>query len=406
MKLRPGYKQTEVGVIPEEWNPKPLGAFVEINSGESPSKFRFERDGTPYFKVEQLNNDSKYLEETPYHFIGDQKVLCGSLIFPKRGASILLNKVRILKHDSFMDTNLMTLTPKPSLDNEYLYYVLTYIQLWRIADTTSIPQINNKHIRPLVIAVPRIEEQRTIAAALSDVDSLIKGLDQLIAKKRDIKQAAMQQLLIGKQRLPGFTGVWSPINMAEKSELKARIGWQGLTTAEYLDTGEYYLVTGTDFINGKVNWSSCCFVDFSRYIQDKNIQLAENDILITKDGTIGKVGFVDTLPRPATLNSGVFVIRPKKQSYEPLFLFYVLTSRIFEDFLARLQAGSTISHLYQKDFINFSFLAPKLEEQIAIATVLSDMDAEITVLEQKREKTRALKHGMMQELLTGRIRLI
>src|SRR5437660_417524 len=95
-KVRRGYKQTEVGMIPEDWHAQPLGPYVEIRSGESPSLFRFENDGTPYFKVEQLNNNSKYLEDTPYFFKGDKNVRRGSLIFPKRGASILLNKVRIL----------------------------------------------------------------------------------------------------------------------------------------------------------------------------------------------------------------------------------------------------------------------------------------------------------------------
>ena len=129
--------------------------------------------------------------------------------------------------------------------------------------------------------------------------------------------------------------------------------------------------------------------------------------MLTKDGTIGKVGFVDSLPAPATLNSGVFVIRPKGDAYDPLFFYHVLTSRIFEDFLNKLQAGSTISHLYQKDFVTFSFFAPvTLAEQTAIAAVLTDMDAELGALEQRLAKTRALKQGMMQELLTGRTRLI
>jgi len=196
------------------------------------------------------------------------------------------------------------------------------------------------------------------------------------------------------------------VSMSEKSALKARIGWQGLTTAEYLPAGEYYLVTGTDFLNGRVNWGSCCFVDAGRYAQDKNIQLKLRDILLTKDGTIGKVGFVDSLPGPATLNSGVFVIRPKGNSYDPLFFYHILSSRVFGDFLAQLQAGSTISHLYQKDFVHFSFRAPSVPEQAAIAAILSDMDAEIAALEQRLAKSRALKQGMMQELLTGRTRLL
>ena len=216
----------------------------------------------------------------------------------------------------------------------------------------------------------------------------------------------MQQLLTGKARLPGFRGKRTELNMTRNSILKARIGWQGLTTAEYLSIGNYYLVTGTDFLNGRVDWSTCHFVDRCRYVQDTNIQLAPDDVLLTKDGTIGKAGFIDSLPGPATLNSGVFVIRPKKKSYFPKYMYYILTSHIFSNFLGRLQAGSTIVHLYQKDFSNFSFNAPPLDEQVAIATILSDMDTELASLKQRLDKTREIKHGMMQQLLTGLIRLV
>lgn len=113
------------------------------------------------------------------------------------------------------------------------------------------------------------------------------------------------------------------------------------------------------------------------------------------------------MPKEATLNSGVFVIRPKNKEYEPLYFYNVLMSEIFNSFLKKLKAGSTISHLYQKDFVNFNFpLPPTLPEQKAIAEILSDMDAAIEALEQKRDKYKAIKQGMMQELLTGRTRLI
>lgn len=267
--------------------------------------------------------------------------------------------------------------------------------------------LNQGTLAGLRIQLPPLPEQRAIAEAFSDVDGLLGGLDRLIAKKRDLKQAAMQQLLTGQTRLPGFHGKWVPLNMAQNSTLKARIGWQGLTTAEYLKTGDYFLVTGTDFSDGRIAWSSCCFVADERYTQDPNIQLRSKDILLTKDGTIGKVAYVDHLPGPATLNSGVFVIRPKGEAYDPQFFYFILTSRIFEQFLNKLAAGSTISHLYQKDFVTFSFLVPAtIHEQTAVASVLSEMDGELAVLEQRREKTRALKQAMMQELLTGRTRLI
>jgi type I restriction enzyme S subunit len=194
---------------------------------------------------------------------------------------------------------------------------------------------------------------------------------------------------------------WKVKNIVENSTMKARIGWQGLTVSEYLDKGDYFLITGTDFVEGKIKWDTCHFVDKSRYDQDKNIQIKEGDILITKDGTIGKIAFVDDLTLPATLNSGIFVIRPKKNdNYLPKFLFYIFNSFYFNDFLNRLTAGSTIVHLYQKDFTSFNFpLPPTKTEQTAIATALKDADALIQKLEQLIAKKRNIKTGAIQELL-------
>lgn len=193
---------------------------------------------------------------------------------------------------------------------------------------------------------------------------------------------------------------WETVNIAGNSTLKARIGWQGLTTAEYLSQGEYFLVTGTDFKDGRINWDNCFYVSEHRYKQDKNIQIQNEDILITKDGTIGKVAYVDNIKTPATLNSGVFVIRPKDNSYIPKFLFYVFRSFYFKTFLQRLSAGSTINHLYQKDFVDFNFPLPKEKtEQKAIAQVLNDIDALINSLEKLIIKKKAIKLGTMQTLL-------
>ena len=192
---------------------------------------------------------------------------------------------------------------------------------------------------------------------------------------------------------------WILNNLIETSVLKARIGWQGLTTKEYLTSGEYYLVTGTDFFNGKILWDDCHFVEKFRYLQDSNIQLKQFDILITKDGTIGKVAFINKLPLPATLNSGVFVLRPKNNSYLPEFLYYIFNSLYFGEFLRKLVAGSTINHLYQKDFISFKFPLPSHPEQTAIAEVLSDTDKLIQTLEKLIAKKRNIKQGAMKKLL-------
>ena len=186
----------------EGWAIEPLGKFVTITSGESPSKFEFVDSGIPYFKVEQLNNSGKYAYETIYFIRANNKIEKGSIVFPKRGASIFLNKIRILNVDSYIDTNLMTLTVNELLDNEYLFYQLSYIGLDKIADTTSIPQINNKHIYPFLLPFPKTkDEQIRIATVLADIDSEIDSLERKLAKYKEIRQGMMQVLLTGKVRL-------------------------------------------------------------------------------------------------------------------------------------------------------------------------------------------------------------
>lgn len=200
-QLNTGYKQTELGEIPKDWEVKSLGDLVSISSGESPSKFNFIGVGIPYFKVEQLNNGIKYADVTEYYFESGNTVREGSIIFPKRGASILLNKIRILREASFMDTNLMTLTTNTDLYNEFLFYFLNFKGLDNIADTTSIPQINNKHIKPFLIPFPMLNEQTAIANVLSNMDTELNALQQRLAKTQQLKQGMMQELLTGKTRL-------------------------------------------------------------------------------------------------------------------------------------------------------------------------------------------------------------
>lgn len=258
-----------------------------------------------------------------------------------------------------------------------------------------------------VIYPESIEEQGKIIKTLSEVDKLISDQQKLIRKKKDIRQGTMQMLVTGKKRLDGFDGEWVKINLSKNSKLKARIGWQGLTTAEYLDEGYSYLITGTDFKDGQIDWNGCHYVDYNRYEQDPNIQVSNGDLLLTKDGTIGKVAYVADLTRPATLNSGVFLVKPITDAYTAHFMFYVLESSVFKAFLQQLSAGSTINHLYQKDLVKFDlYVPPTKEEQEAIAGILFDMDSDIHRLEKKLSKYQKIKQGMMEELLTGKVRLI
>lgn len=200
---------------------------------------------------------------------------------------------------------------------------------------------------------------------------------------------------------------WEVKNINKECTIKARIGWQGLKSNEYLDFGDYVLITGTDFDNGFINWKSCNYVSEWRFKQDKNIQIKQGDVLITKDGTIGKVAFLDEIPMKGTLNSGVFVIRPKSyEKIDTVFLSLIFKSIWFDSFLEQITSGSTIVHLYQKDFVTFNFpIPPTLAEQQRIAKALSDVDALISTTEKLIQKKKNIKQGAMQNLLTGKKRL-
>lgn len=179
--------------------------------------------------------------------------------------------------------------------------------------------------------------------------------------------------------------------------LRARIGWQGLRSDEFKTEGPY-LVTGVDFHNGRVDWDDCYHVTEERYAQDKGIQLHEHDLLITKDGTIGKTAVVVDCPEKATLNSGVFVVRAINNEVVPEFLHYVLHSHRFDLFVRNVLTGSTIKHLNQEKFYKFSFEAPDVPTQKKIVEVLESIDAVIDKTREFITKYTNIKSGMLHDL--------
>jgi len=179
--------------------------------------------------------------------------------------------------------------------------------------------------------------------------------------------------------------------------LRARIGWQGLRSDEFKTEGPY-LVTGVDFHNGRVDWDDCYHVTEERYAQDKGIQLHEHDLLITKDGTIGKTAVVIDCPEKATLNSGVFVVRAINNEVVPEFLHYILHSHWFDLFVRNVLTGSTIKHLNQEKFYKFTFEAPDVPTQKKIVEVLESIDAVIDKTREFITKYTNIKSGMLHDL--------
>lgn len=418
------FKPSEVGPVPVDWEVKRLGGCCKkIGSGATPtggatvylshgvSLIRSQNVYNGYFKYEglvhitdsaasALDGVTVQDDDVLLNITGDSVARC-----TKVPADVL--PARVNQHVAIIRTC------SEELGSDYLqcYLASPDMQTYMLNAASGQGGSRNAMTKGMVedfqIPIPPLPEQKAIAEALSDVDALLAAITKLIEKKRAIKQGAMQQLLTGKKRLAGFTGKWVEKRLGDCALIKARIGWQGLTTAEYLKNGPYYLITGSDFNDGRINWSQCYFVDKARYDQDKYIQIKKDDVLVSKDGTIGKVAFLDDVPGEGTLNSGVFVIRSTDKMIDQPYLAWVFLSRWFDDFIDRLVAGSTIVHLYQKDIVGFEFpVPPTFAEQKAIAAVLSDMDAEIASLESKRAKYESIKQGMMQELLTGKARLV
>lgn len=436
VEMKSGYKMSEVGVIPEDWEVKTLGKLACINGrigfrGYTVKDLVRKGEGAIAIGGKHISknfldlSDAEYISWKKYYESPEIMVKQGDIVLAQRGT---LGKSALIKSDIGPATinPSLVLINKIKCNNLYLIYniqsssVTDYIL--QINSQTSIPMISQKQIEGIKIAIAKLDsEQTAIATALSDVDSLISALTKKIEKKKAIKQGLMQQLLTGKKRLPGYEknresvqtewGAipkdWKTLSIGKCCSIKARIGWQGLKKSEYQSSGEYVLVTGTDFLNGRIDWKSCVYVSKKRYEQDSNIQIVKHDILITKDGTIGKVAFLDDVPCLGTLNSGIFVVRSHSEELDQSYLSKIFKSFIFDAFLESLVAGSTINHLYQKDFVHFNFpVPPTISEQTAIANILSDCDSEIAALEEKRDKYKEIKQGMMQQLLTGKIRLI
>lgn len=291
-------------------------------------------------------------------------------------------------------------------DTRFLAYLLKTVDFSAVLVGGTRAKLNGKTLKNIEVTLPeRLKEQQTIASMLSDFDEHIDNLSELIEKKKAIRDGALEDLVTGRTRLDGFNDEWKTVSFNQVIKPKARIGWQGLKKDEYLRSGYSYLIGGTDFHNGTVNLDNISYVSKERYDMDSNIHVESNNVLVTKDGTIGKVALVPKLDRPATLNSGVFVFRTTS-SLLPIFLYRVLLSSVFREFINTLSAGSTIKHLYQKDLSNFEFIIPQdTKEQEAIAEVLTAIDEEIESLKIEKEKMIQIKEGAMDDLLTGRVRI-
>ncbi|MBQ4449682.1 MAG: restriction endonuclease subunit S [Prevotella sp.] len=401
-----GYKNYPLGIIPKEWEVKRLGDYVTIKSGESPSLYNLKAKGKyPYIKVEDMNNCSKYQIQSREYSDDEKNIIPkGSIIFPKRGAAILNNKVRIASTNILMDSNMMAITAnRDFLDSEFLYYTIINEQLYKIADTSTIPQINNKHIIPYRFRLPSLEEQKQIVSLLITWDTAIEKQSELIEKLTLRKRALMQQLFTGKKRLAGFSGEWKEVRLRDIGAFfkgngvpKNSITCEGHKCLTYGD-----LYTKYDYVISDVK----SFIDDSTAGISTRIQYG--DICFAGSGEtkedIGKcAAFIDDDYGYA----GGDIIVFRANATNPITLSYILNSDYVIRQKSNMGQGHSIVHIYPYQLEKVKLKLPPKKEQDAIASILLEADKEIELAKEKLAKLKSQKRGLMQQLLTGKKRTL
>ena len=393
------------------WKTVKLGEVTEIIKGGTPS-----RNVEKYFRgniawaipsdITALDS-FLYIDDTETHITEEALSNSAARLLPV--GTVLLTSRATIGETAIATVPMATnqgfanFVCKEKLLNVFLAYYLRYIRekLNDLASGSTFKEVTKGTLLNIEIPFLPLEEQRAIAEALSDVDGLLNALEVLIAKKRAIKQATMQQLLTGKTRLPGFSGKWETKRLGEIASFfkgsglsKTDLSLDGKRRCiHYGELFTIYKERITEVLHG-TDRDGTFFLSFRN-----DVLMPGSDVTPNGLATASSISTSDVI-----LGGDILVIRVPADVLNGTFLAYVI--RINHNQIMQLVSGTTVYHLYGRDMANFSFVAPSVQEQQAIVSVLSDMDAEIAALEQRRDKTRAIKQGMMQQLLTGRVRLV
>ena len=395
--IPPGYKQTEVGVIPEDWDLDNIENLAHITTGSRNTQDRVDDGQYPFFvrsqTVEHINS---------YSFDGEAILTAGDGVGTGKVFHYINGKFdahqRVYRISDFNER----------LRGYFFYLYFSnhfYNRIMQMTAKSSVDSVRREMIARMFIPLPPKSEQEAIAEALSDADALIESLEQLIAKKRQIKQGAMQELLTGKRRLPGFSGEW------ETKLLGEVIASCSGGATPYRGRSDYYKGKVKWITSGELNYN--LITDTLEHISDEAVEHTNLKIHpvgtflmaitgLEAAGTRGACGIVGS---PATTNQSCMAVYPTSElKTEYLYHYYVFRGNE----LALQYCQGTKQQSYTAKLVKLLpiDLPPSIEEQAAIASILSDMDSDITTLEKKLAKARQIKQGMMQELLTGRIRLI
>ncbi|WP_234099334.1 restriction endonuclease subunit S [Enterobacter roggenkampii] len=443
-----GFKRTEIGVIPEDWTydslervcpPGKKYGIVDGPFGSNLKTEHYKKSGIPIISSGFVTTGQFLADE--YIFVDEEKfrqekrsaVAPGDIVMAKIGARCGASAILPIKHEiGILSGNALKITVNENKHETYFIWQF----LWdlyskgKFEDITAVgaqPAISMPHLKKLLIPLPTKSEQTAIANVLSDTDALITELEQLITKKEAIKTATMQQLLTGRTRLSqfskhsdgtpkGFTSSelglipedWILSPMSQMGHVLRGVSYNGSRDLFPHDTDDSVrLFRSNNIYNSKIDLANLQYVNKNRVAYHQLMN--SGDILICmangSKNLVGKAAIYNIEEsHKYTFGAfmGVFRTFPEVES---LYAFYLLTSDRCRSYIDLALAGSSINNLKPSDIEQFTFALPNYEEQKAIVAILSDMDAELEVLEQKLSKVRDIKQGMMQQLLTGRIRL-
>jgi type I restriction enzyme, S subunit len=420
MGLKRGYKQTEVGVIPKDWKVIPFSELLEFRNGVNADKEAYGK-GIPFINVLEIitkghlrASDIPGRVLLPKGIVDSYSIRHGDLVFNRTSetqeevglSAVYEDDVPVLFGGFVIRGRPKTETIDPAYSG-YAFRAPSFrSQIIARGQGAIRANVGQADLRQVLAVLPPLPEQRAIAGALGDVDALLGALEKLIAKKRDLKQAAMQQLLTGQKRLPGFNGEWEVKTLGETCVFEnGDRGTNYPSPASFAQSGIPFVNAG-HLAEGRINRSVMDYITKESYARLGSGKFNSGDILFCLRGSLGKFGIVGPDFGEGAIASSLVIVRTKSGSLRSDYLSCYFGSQLCKRIIEKWAGGAAQPNLGAQDLARFLIPLPSLPEQTAIAEVLSDMDAEIATLEQRLVKTRALKQGMMQELLTGKTRLV
>ena len=281
-------------------------------------------------------------------------------------------------------------------DPRFVYYLLKTIPWQEYTTASAVPGINRNHVHLCPVCVPDYRTQTAIVSVLGTLDEQIVVNTKLNGYLDEYIDATLRNMLNQQEG--------AEVSLGDYLYIKGRIGWKGLKKSEYLSDSDYRIINGESLTMSGIDWNKAGYISKERYDESPEIMLEVGDILLSKDGTIGKIGYVDELERPTTVASGIFVIRNlRKDVLSTHFVYYLLKSRLFKAFIASRTEGSVIPHLYQKDFVEFLFPLPPIDVMKKFDKLTGPMFQQTIVNAHENKRLAELRDALLPKLMSGEI---